>query len=214
MTKRKAIIFDMDGVLAEDPSSWRKINKHFDLEDNVEDLEKYLNGEISNEEFMRITIAKWPTRLHISEIEEALLGFTMMKGAKETIRELKKNGFIIAIVSCGLDILANRIANELGINLDYVLVEGLETDEQGYLTGEGISRVELLKKGEVFIDLIEKMEVSLKRTTAVGNSKYDIPMLKAANLGIAFNPDDEEVRKAADAVVEGKNLCEILKYTR
>ena len=214
MTKRKAIIFDMDGVLAEDPSSWRKINKHFGLEDNVEDLEKYLNGEISDEEFMRITIAKWPTRLHISEIKEALSGFTMMKGAKETIRELKKNGFIIGIVSCGLDILANRIANELGINLDYVLVEGLETDEQGYLTGEGISRVELLKKGEVFIDLIEKMKIPSKRTTAVGNSKYDIPMLKAANLGIAFNPDDEEVRKAADAVVEGKNLCEILKYTR
>lgn len=212
MTKRKAVIFDMDGVLVQQGSSWKMVHEFFGGIDNVKDLKKHIKGEIDDKEFMRRTIAKWPPPLHISKIKEALSGFEIMPGAKETIRELKKKGFIIGIVSCGLDVLAEQVAKELGINLNYILAEGLEIDKQGYLTGEGVSRVELLKKDEALIRLTKKMKVSLKRTFAVGNSKYDIPMLLAANMGIAFNPEDEEITQIADAVARDKNLCGILKY--
>ena len=35
-------------------------------------------------------------------------------------------------------------------------------------------------------------------------------MFKTCGMGIAFNPEDDCVKKAADAVVEGKDLSEIL----
>jgi phosphoserine phosphatase len=212
MERRKAVIFDLDGVLAEHPSGWRMVHEYFGLEENTKDLAEYIKGKIDDKEFMRRTIAKWPAPLHISKIKEALCGFKIMPGAEETIRELKKNGFIIGIASCGFDILANKVAKDLGINLNYVLAEGLEIDEKGNLTGEGISRVDFLRKDKALISLSEKIRVSLKRITVVGDSEHDIPMLQAAGLGIAFNPADEKVRKAADVVVEGKNLCKILKY--
>lgn len=212
MEQRKAVIFDLDGVLTEHPSGWRMVHEYFGLEENTKDLAEYIEGKIDDKEFMRRTIAKWPAQAHISKIKEALCGFKIMPGAEETIRELKKNGFIIGIVSCGFDILANKVAKDLGINLNYVLAEGLETDEKGYLTGEGISRVDFLKKDKALIALSKKMKIPLDRITAVGDSEHDIPMLKAAGLGIAFNPCDEKVKKAADVVVESKNLCEILKY--
>jgi len=35
-------------------------------------------------------------------------------------------------------------------------------------------------------------------------------MFKRSGLGVAFNPDDEFVRKEADAVIEEKDLSKIL----
>ena len=212
MTKRKAVMFDLDGVLNEHPSGWTMVFEYFGLKNNIEDLAEYVKGRIDDREFMRRTIAKWPPGLHISKIKEALSGYKIMPGAKETIIELKKRGFIIGIISCGFDILAKKVAKDLDINSDYVLAEELEIDEQGYLTGEGISRVDFLRKDKALIALSKKIRVPLKRITAVGDSEHDIPMLQAAGLGIAFNPADEKVKKAADVVVEGKNLCEILKH--
>ena len=43
-------------------------------------------------------------------------------------------------------------------------------------------------------------------------SEYDIPMLKIFGFGIAFNPRDEKIKKAADAVIEDDNLEEVLAY--
>ena len=44
----------------------------------------------------------------------------------------------------------------------------------------------------------------------VGDSYNDIDVIRTAGLGIAFNADDD-VRKAADVVVEGKDLRAILE---
>ncbi len=46
----------------------------------------------------------------------------------------------------------------------------------------------------------------------VGDSSYDIPMFKKAGLSIAFNSDENRVRKAADIVVNKKDLREILPH--
>ena len=188
------------------------VHEYFGLEENTKDLAEYIKGKIDDKEFMRRTIARWPLPLHISKIKEALCGFEIMPGVEETIKELKKKGFIIGIASCGFDILANKVAKDLGINLNYVLAEGLETDKKGYLTGEGISRVDFLRKDKALIALSKKMKIPLDRIIAVGDSEHDIPMLQAVGFGIALNPADEKVKKAADVVIEDKNLRGILKY--
>jgi phosphoserine phosphatase len=39
-------------------------------------------------------------------------------------------------------------------------------------------------------------------------------MLEITGLGIAFNPGDDCIRKAADVIVEGKDLSKILPFLK
>jgi len=200
MESEKIIVFDMDGVLTEEISSWVAIHRYFGVE-NSKNLKDYMNGEIDYQEFMRRDIATWPNKTHIREIEKVLSGLKIIPNAKETIKTL---------VSAGLDLLANRIGSYL--SMDYIFANGLKTDKQGFLTGEGICRVDLIRKDKVLKNLAEKLKISLSNFITIGDSKYDISMLKAAGFAIAFNPKDEEIKKVADVVIENNDIRKILNY--
>ena len=208
--KIELVIFDMDGVLTDIISSWKYIHDYFKTS-NERSVDDYLKGKIDDMEFIRRDATLWKengkpiTKKRLSEI---LSDVPLMKGAKKCISDLKNNGIKTAIVSAGLDILAEKVANKLGI--DYILANGLETDEDGCLNGVGILGVKLMYKELAVKSLSEKQKISLEKIASVGNSCYDIPMFETTGLGIAFNPGDECTRKAADVVVEGKDLSKIL----
>ena len=206
----KVIIFDMDGTLIEEVSSWNSIHKYFGVE-NSRDLKKYKEGKISYEEFMRRDINKWP-KIHISKIEKIFLSseLKVVKGSKKAAQKLKERGYKIGLVSAGLDVLADKVGGYLGV--DYILANGLKTDGEGNLTGEGVCRVELLKKDKVLVDLSKKLNIPLSKFAAVGDSEYDIPMLKMSGFGVAFNPRDEKIKKVADVVIEDNDIGQILAY--
>ena len=54
----QAVVFDCDGVLVDIGSSWQQIHDHFGT-NNLETLEKFLNNEITDDEFMAMDIKMW-----------------------------------------------------------------------------------------------------------------------------------------------------------
>ncbi|MFQ6073541.1 MAG: HAD family hydrolase, partial [Methanosarcinales archaeon] len=207
---KKLIAFDMDGTLVKG-GTWVKVHKHYKtLPIGDKNLLYYNSGLIDYKEFMRRDIASWIEsrgKIHISEIENILSNFEIMPNAEFTIRELRKKGFITAVVSSGIDILAKKVSKRL--NIDYVIANGLATDNDGYLTGEGIFGVDPYKKNLALEDLSNKLQIDLENTIAIGDSIYDKNFLKCAGLGIAYNPD-EELKKIADIVIY--DLKEVLDW--
>lgn len=200
----------MDGVLVEEVSSWITIHRYFGV-DNTKNLKDYINGKIDYQGFMKRDIALWPNKIHIHKIEEIFSDFNMIPHAEETIKSLRDKGYNkIGLVSAGLDILANSVGSCL--LMDYIFANGLKTDKQGFLTGEGIFRVNLTGKDKVIENLAKKLKISLSDFIAIGDSKYDISMLRVAGFAIAFNPQDEEIKKVADVVIEGNDIRKILNY--
>ena len=133
----RLVVFDMDGVLADIESSWVHVHKHFGV-NNDNSLHAYLKGRIDDLEFIRRDIGLWKkTEPDITEdhIREILSDVPIMPGARRTISELKRRGIGTAIVSAGIDLLAERISKELGV--DAQLANGLVKDEEGKLSGEG-----------------------------------------------------------------------------
>ena len=210
MTPRGLIIFDMDGVIANTISSWKYIHDYFGCS-NEKSVDDYLKGKIDDAEFIKRDVSLWleygkpVTR---NKLVNILSNVALMKGAKKCITGIKKHNVKTAIVSAGLDILAEKVAEELGI--DYAFANGIKEDEKGRLTGEGLLQVQLIHKDKNVIYLAEKLEIPLENCAAIGNSCFDVPMFETAGLGIAFNSEDECVKKSADVIVEGKDLSKVI----
>ena len=202
----KLVVFDMDGVLTDTYSSWKYVHDFFNTS-NDKSVDAYLKGEIDDLEFIRRDAELWKENgraIKKEKLAEILLDIKIMKGAEELMAALKERNIKTAIVSAGLDILAERVAIELGI--DYVYSNGIKADKNGYLNGKGIIDVKLKTKDETVKTLAKKLDIDSINIVAVGNSCFDIPMFEVSGLGIAFNPDDDCVRKYADIIIEEKNL--------
>jgi phosphoserine phosphatase len=173
----------------------------------------YLKGKIDDMEFIKRDSSLWienkkpTTRKKLIDI---LSNVPLMNGAKNCIDFLKKNNVKTAIVSAGLDLLADKIAKELGI--DYVYSNGVKIDEMGHLTGEGILNVRLMYKDEAVIKLAKQLNIPLQRIATIGNSCFDIPMFELSGLAIAFNPEDDCIKEFADTTVQARDLTKVLPH--
>jgi phosphoserine phosphatase len=202
------VVFDLDGVLVDIDSSWERIHNAFGV-DNEVNFMKHLKGQIDFKEFMRSDIRLWK-RPKIDRIKKILDKAPLMKGAIETVKELKKEGYKIAIVSSGISILADRVKEELGI--DYVYSNQLLVGDDGRLTGEGEEGVSLMKKDIVLQQIIKDEGIDSKQCVTIGDSRFDIPLFMNSGLSIAFNPKDDLVRDTADLVIEEPDLRYILPW--
>jgi len=203
-------VFDMDGVLVDVESSWVWVHDYFDV-NNDHSLELYLNGEIDDLEFIRRDIELWKNKdkdLTKDNIKSILSDVPVMDGYKKCLEHLKEKQYKTAIISGGLKPLAEQIGSEY---FDIIKANDLQ-ERKGKLSGEGVLEVQLKDKGSAFKELLHDLNIKPEKCVAVGNSFIDSPMLEKAGLGIAFDPADSKVKKAADIIVEEKNLCKILDH--
>jgi phosphoserine phosphatase len=206
----KLVVFVMDGVLVDIESSWVYVHRHFGV-NNDHSLLAYLRGEIDDLEFIRRDIALWrrlDPSITASDVAAILADAPLMPGAQKAVSHLRRNGTKTAIVSAGIDLLAERVASELGIDLS--LANGFVTDASGRLSGEGVLRVKLTDKGDGVTEAARHFGMQKNDVVSVGNSKYDISMFESSGKGIAFCPSDDDVRNAADSVILEKDLSRVL----
>ncbi len=207
----RLVAIDMDGTLVDIESSYHTVHAYFG-ERNDDGLRRFLAKEIDDAEFVRTDVRIWWKHrpdLTLEEIDEILAGAPLMPGAEALVRGLRSRGVTTAIVSGGIDLLAQRVARDLGI--DVVLANGFAVDAAGRLTGEGIVRVPVLQKERVVAELQQRLGIGPSETASVGNSEIDVGMFRRSRVGVAFKPEDEAVRRGASAIVPGSDLSEVLE---
>ncbi len=207
--KYKLVAFDMDGTLVKERNSWGILHQYFGTTDEAKkNKEEYVRGRISYAEFMRKDAALWlplkPTR---GQIDQALSNYTLMPHSEQVIKEFKKDGIETVIVTGGLDILARKVATRVGI--ENVLANGLVFDDNGYLIGEEICNVNVIRKDMALERFVQELNIPLSKCIAVGDSQYDTEFLKCAGLGIAFDPDPVLSKHASFVIYD---LRDILRY--
>lgn len=206
------VAFDMDGVLVDYRSCWTWIHDHFGVS-NEASYRDFVEGRIDDMEFMRRDIALWKEKTPDLEEEDLrciLDPLPITDGIEETVSALRQAGIRTVIVSGGLDIVAERIAKRYGI--DEYWANGVQTDKNGRLTGEGVLRVELRNKATALESIMRRHRIPKERTACVGDSYIDVPMFEACGMSIAYNPTDERVGRRATHAVVSRNLQSILAY--
>jgi phosphoserine phosphatase len=172
----------MDGTVLEHESSWVALHRAFGTTEAGEaSLKLYTEGKIDYLEFMRRNIASWPKEVTRKEIQKILSGYRIRAEAQPTINELRRRGIRTALVTSGIDILAEKVAQELGI--DYWVANGLQFDKEGKVLPEGIGRVDPTRKDLAYLKLLSSIGVPRERTIAVGDTIYDLRFLRSAAMG-------------------------------
>ena len=212
----RAVVFDCDGVLSDNGSSWQLIHKFFGTGENDggrhrEKLEMFLDGEISEEEFVAHDIQLWrevSPEIHRDDIIRCYSGVGLIDGARSVVEELQTRGVFVAIVSSGVDLFVGAIANMLKV--DDWAANGFEWDEDGWLVKGLPTRVLSHDKGSMVEKLARINGFNASDIISIGDSSSDLSMMIEGSQFIGFNPRRERAKIAFEEanvpLVEEKDL--------
>ena len=187
----KVVVFDCDGVLVDSVSYWKTLHDYFGT-DNSLNLQRFINGELTDFEFMRSDIQMWKEikdPIFRDELFRSYSGVKLMPGAKELIQELKEAGIFVAIVSAGVDLFVSSIAAMLKV--DDWIANGFKFNEDDTLSNEGICRLHATKKDVVIEKILNMHGFDAKDCVSVGDSEMDLSMQVEGSRFIGFNPSRE-----------------------
>lgn len=187
----RLVAFDCDGVLVDSESSWRTLHEHFGT-DNNSNYMSYLEGNITDQEFMQSDIELWKSvqvNIHRDDIFRSFQGVKLMEGARSLVSNLKERGIIVVIVSAGVDVFVGAIASLL--KADDWIANGLVFSDDGWLASDGIVRVVGSKKNLVIERLMSINEISADEIISIGNSLNDLSMKIDGSHFVGFNPSQE-----------------------
>ncbi|MFW9816412.1 MAG: HAD family hydrolase [Candidatus Thorarchaeota archaeon] len=205
----RLVVFDVDGTLTKHSSIWWRLHELFGTTVKGKIYyDQYFAGEISYDQWADYDAALWKGK-PVEPVIETVRAAKLVPGALETISILKENKIDSAILSGGLDIMADEIGRRLGI--DYVLTNKLH-QRDGLLTGTVDNLVAWGEKAKEIGKITDHFGVSLDETAFVGDGRNDVSVFEIVRLSIAFNPEDQQVADAADVVVREDDLRSILPH--
>ena len=217
-----AVVFDCDGVLTDNGSSWQNIHSKFgtgsaDNGAHKKTLELFLDGKITEEEFVEHDIRLWKgvkPEIHRDDIMRCYSGVGLMQGARDVVEELHSRGIYVAIVSSGVDLFVGAIANMLKV--DDWAANGFEWDEDGFLERGLPTRVYSHNKGLMVEKLARINGFETGGIVSIGDSSTDLSMKVGDSSFIGFNPARERAFAAFQdsgvPIVESKDLRDIWPY--
>lgn len=146
--------------------------------------------------------------LDYSVVEKVAHNLPYMKGAKETIAELKKRGMTVICFSGGFRDATGYAKNILGYDADF---SNVLHQKDGKLTGlVGGDMMFSHSKGDMLQRLQAILGVSEEETLVCGDGANDLSMFAHANTRVAFCAR-EILRKEANIIIETKDLTQILE---
>ena len=212
----KCVIFDCDGVLVDSVSSWKTLHDYFGT-DNSLNLKRFINGELTDVEFMSLDISMWKDKqdpIHRDVLFRAYSGVKLMEGARELVAELKDKGVFVAIVSAGVDIFVSSIASMLKV--DDWIANGFKFNDDETLSDEGVCRLHASKKDVVIRKLMTMHNFSPEDCVSIGDSEMDLSMIVDGSRFIGFNPSRESSMNAFESagvpIVKEKDLMLLKPY--
>jgi len=146
--------------------------------------------------------------LDYAVVEKISHNLPYMKGAVETIAELKKRGMKVVCFSGGFRTATSYAKDILGYDADFSNVLHVKDKKLTGLVGGDM--MFNFSKGDMLVRLQNILGVSKDEILVCGDCANDLSMFAHANTRVAFCARDI-LKKEATIIIENKNLTEILE---
>ena len=159
----------------------------------AEVTERAMRGELDFTASLRSRVAtlKGADANILQQVRENL---PLMPGLTQLVLKLETLGWKVAIASGGFTFFAEYLRDKL--RLTAVVANELEIMD-GKFTGNVIGDiVDAQYKAKTLTRLAQEYEIPLAQTVAIGDGANDLPMIKAAGLGLAYHAKPKVNEKA------------------
>ncbi len=207
---KKLAVFDLDSTLLDGESINMILNQRLNNPAKKKILEEIrargMAGELDLESSLKQRIAFF-RGISLQELEIYCNAIPWTKGAKATIAELKRRGYLTVCLSGGFRTITRRSVNELGV--DAYCCNRL-AHSNGVLTGEISGNLMHHKsKGEVLNKIQLNLNISPQNTLVVGDGANDLSLFDYAYTRIAFCAQ-RVLQKQATHIIRDRELSQLL----
>ena len=203
---KRLVVMDLDSTLVQ-AEGIDELAKEAGVGEKVAQItQRAMNGELIFSDALRERV-RLLKGLPVEALQKVYERIVFTPGAIEFVSTLKKKNCKTAILSGGFDYFADRYKEMLKI--DYAFSNRLEIKDNR-LTGEIFGEVVDGQKKAFLMEEIARAEgIELNSVVAIGDGANDLPMMKKAGMGIAFNAKPA-VRAAAPHTITQTSLTCIL----
>jgi phosphoserine phosphatase len=182
--KKRLLVADLESTIIEN-EMLEELAEPLGLREHVAEItRRAMNGEI---EFVAAVEERVALLEGLPEraLAEAATRIRIMPGAAALVRTMRASGATCALVSGGFRAFSAPIRDALGFDLD--VANALEV-RNGHLTGRLVPPIQGREaKLATLKRLAAEGGLGLEAALAVGDGANDLPMLKAAGLGVAYH---------------------------
>jgi phosphoserine phosphatase len=203
---KRLVVLDMDSTLIQQEIIDELAQLHGAGAEVAAITARAMAGELPFREALRQRVALLKGAPE-SIFDQVLARIQLTPGAETLCQVLKRLGYRLAVISGGFQQVTDVIRAHLG--LDYGFSNRLEVLD-GHLTGELAGPiVDAQRKADLLESLAQQEGIGLDQVIAVGDGANDLPMLRHAGLGVAFNAKPR-VQAEAGAAINQRSLISVL----
>jgi len=204
---KRLVVFDMDSTLIQQEVI-DEVARAIGCFDQVADLTaRAMRGELEFREAFAARVSLLRGAGADDIVGRVAPRLTLVPGAADLVRVLKKLGYKLAVISGGFSIFVDLIKKQL--DLDYAFSNELDI-QGGQLTGRVRGEIiDRQRKADLLAMVAHVEGIQLDQVMAVGDGANDIAMLERAGLGVAFNAK-KTVQDAAQVAVNRTDMASLL----
>ncbi len=198
--RKKLLVADMDSTIIEE-ETLDELAAYAGLKDEIAAItQEAMEGRLDFAQALhkRVGLLKG---LEAAKLAETLENMALSPGAESLVRTMGKHGATCVLVSGGFTFFANAIAERTGFHHNHGNTLGIAEDK---LTGtveppilDKHAKVSFLNKYTTDLGLSEN------DSFAIGDGANDIPMLKAAGMGVGYRPKPAVAAEVHNIIVYG-----------